>query len=262
MNWVDIAIIMILIVFVAIGFWKGLIFSMLSVFSSTINFCISIFLADPVTGLLNKWFGLESAISSSFASKFSSASPLFDVNMVSMTKAEMATHVSKTLSDGKVPFKGLLSKLISITPDKIEGKTSITVGEVLSKSLGGFFSLIIGFIICFILIYLILWIISLITKKAREVDGIRITDRILGVLFGLVKGFLFVAFIFSILSFFNEDGSLKAVFDYINSSSLGSWIYNVVNNIVDKYLNFNAVIKAVQNKNNTSTMLFLRYLPI
>lgn len=257
MNWVDIAIILILIVFVAIGFWKGLIFSMLSVFSSTINFCISIFLAEPVTGLLNKWFRLESAITSGFSAKFSSASSLFDVNMVSMTKSEMSTHVSKTLAEGKVPFKNILSKLISITPEKIQGKTSITVGEVLSKALGGFFSLIIGFIICFILIYVILWIVSLITKKAREVDGIRITDRILGVLFGLVKGFLFVALIFSILSFFNEDGSLKSVFDYINSSSLGSWIYNVVNNIVDKYLNINAVINAVKNKGSFYNILLL-----
>lgn len=246
MNWIDIGIIVILIVFIAIGFWKGLIFSLLSVFSTFVNFCISIFLARPITNLLNNWFGMESSMCKGFMSKFSSATPLFDTNMVGMTKSEISSHISKTLSEGKVPFKKLLSAMIKISPEQIEAKESCTLNEILSKSFSAFFSLIIGFIISFAIIYLILWIISLLTNKAREIDGIRITDRILGVLFGLIKGFLFVAFLFSILSFFNEDGSLKSVFDYINQSQLGSWIYNVVKTLVDKYLNFGAVVKQVQ----------------
>lgn len=246
MNWIDVGIIVILIVFIAIGFWKGLIFSLLSVFSTFVNFCISIFLARPITNLLNNWFGMENAICNGFMSKFSSATPLFDTNMVGMTKSEISKHVAQTLSDGNVPFKKILSAMIKISPEQIEAKETCTLNQILSKSFSAFFSLIIGFIISFAIIYLILWIISLITKKAREVDGIRITDRILGVLFGLIKGFLFITLLFSILSFFNEDGSLKSVFDYIGQSQLGSWIFNVVKGIVDKYLNFGAVVKAVQ----------------
>lgn len=248
MNWVDIGIIVILIIFIAIGFWKGLIFSLLSVFSTFVNFCISIFLARPISTLLNNWFGMETAMCNGFMSKFSSASPLFDTNLVGMTKSELSSHITKTLSEGKVPFKKLLSAMIKISPEQIEAKDSLTLNEILSKSFSAFFSLIIGFIISFAIIYLILWIISLITNKAREVDGIRITDRILGVIFGLVKGFLFITLIFSILSFFNENGALKSVFDYVNESQLGSWIFNVVKGIVDKYLNFNAVINAVQKQ--------------
>jgi len=246
MNWIDIIIIAIIIVFVGIGFYKGFVFSLLSVFSSSINFFLSVFLAKPVTGLLNSWFGLEGAISNGFAAKFSSATPLFDVNMVGMTKSEISSHITKALKEGELPFKKILNSMLSVTPEKLEGKVSCTLNDILSRAFGSFFSLIIGFLITFILIYLVLFIISLITKKAREIDGIRITDRILGVLFGLVKGFLTVAFLFAILSFFNEDGALRSVFEYINSSAIGSWIYNNVNDIVDKYLNFNAVLKAVQ----------------
>lgn len=246
MNWVDIAIIAILIVFIAIGFGKGLIFSLMSVFSFSINFFISVFLARPVTNLLNSCFSMESSLTKSFASKLSSTSSLFDTNMVGMSKSEISNHVTQALSEGDIPFKKTLSSMLKITPEQIEAKETCTLNQILSKSFSSFFSLIIGFLISFILIYLVLWIISKITNKAREIDGIRITDRILGVLFGLVKGFLFVSLLFSILSFFNEDGSLKSVFDYINESSLGSWIYNVVKGIVDKYLNFNAVIKVVQ----------------
>lgn len=246
MNWIDIGIIAILIVFIAIGFGKGLIFSLMSVFSFSINFFISVFLARPVTNLLNKCFSLESALTKSFTTKLSSTTQLFDTNMVGMSKSEISKHVTQTLSEGDIPFKKTLSSMIKISPEQIEAKGTCTLNQILSKSFASFFSLIIGFVISFLLIYIVLWIISKITNKAREVDGIRITDRILGVLFGLIKGFLFVSLIFSILSFFNEDGSLKSVFDYINESSLGSWIYNVVKGIVDKYLNFNAVIKVVK----------------
>lgn len=256
MNWIDVGIIVILIVFIAMGFWKGLIFSLLSVFSTFVNFCISIFLARPITNLLNNWFGMEGAMCKGFMSKFSSATPLFDTNMVGMSKSEISKHVAQTLSEGKVPFKKLLGAMIKISPEQIEAKETCTLNEILSKSFSAFFSLIIGFVISFAIIYLVLWIISLITKRTREIDGIRITDRILGVLFGLVKGFLFIAFLFSILSFFNEDSSLKSVFDYINQSQLGSWIFNVVKGIVDKYLNFNAVVKAVQEHK----MLFLQMI--
>lgn len=247
MNWVDIGIIAILIVFIGIGFGKGLIFSIMSVFSLSVNFFLSVFLAEPITSLLNNWFGMQNAISNSFMSKFSSTSELFDVNMVGMSESEMSNHISNTLSEGGVPFKKMISSMMKITPEQIEAKETCTVNQILSKSFSACISLIIGFIISFILIYLVLWIISIVTNKAREVDGIRITDRILGVFFGLIKGFLFVALIFSILSFFNEDGSLKSVFDYINQSSLGSWIFTTVKGLVDKYLNFNAVLKAVQN---------------
>lgn len=246
MNWVDIGIILILIVFIAIGFGKGLIFSLMSVFSVSINFFISIFLARPVTNVLNSWFGLENSLTKAFMSNFSSTTPLFDTNLVGMSKKEISKHVTQTLSEGDIPFKKMLSSMLKISPEQIEAKETCSLNQILSKSFSSFFSLIIGFVISFLFIYLVLWIISKITNRAREIDGIRITDRILGVVFGLIKGFLFVALIFSILSFFNEDGSLKSVFDYINESSLGSWIFNVVNGIVDKYLNFNAVLKVVK----------------
>lgn len=247
MNWVDAVIIVLIILFAAIGFWKGFVFSLLSVFSGFINFCISIFLARPVTNLLNKIFGLEGALTKAFGAKFTSATPLFDVNMVGMSQADINAHITNTLSEGNMPFKRIFTSMLKVTPEKIADKDFCSVGEILSKSLGSFFSLIIGFVIIFLLIYLVLWIVSLMTKKARQVDGIRVTDRILGVLFGLVKGFLVIAFIFSILSFFNEGGVLKPFFDYINNSALGSFIYGHVNAIIDKYLNFSAVVKAVQD---------------
>lgn len=245
MNWIDLIILIILVVFVAVGFWKGFIFSILSMFSFFINFAISLFLTRPVTNLLNSWFGLESGLTNAFSNKILSMGEGFSTNLVGMTDSEISSHVSKTLESADFPFKRMFEGMLNIKADQIADKASLTLNDILSKSLGSFFSLIISFIIIFLLIYLVLWIISLISKKAKQVDGIRIVDRILGVLFGLVKGFLSIAFVFAILSFFSEDGLLKEVFSYINQSAIGSFIYQNVNTLVDTYLNFDTLSKAV-----------------
>lgn len=247
MNWIDAILLVILIVFVSIGFWKGFIFSILSMFSAFINFVLAIFLTRPVTNLLNSWFGLEGGLTNAFSNKITSMGEGFSTNLVGMTDSEISTHVSSTLKESNFPMQNLFKSMLNIKADQIADKTSLTLNDILSKSLGSFFSLIISFVIVFLLIYLVLWIISLISKKAKEVDGIRIVDRLLGVVFGLVKGALTIAFVFAILSFFSEDGVLEPVFNYINNSAIGSWAYQNINTLVDKYLNFDTLSKVVQS---------------
>ena len=239
MNWIDIAIIIIMVVFV--GTWKGFVFSVLSIFSSTINFFISLLLTRPTTNLLNRWFGFEGSLTNGLSSKLTSMSAKFDVNMVGMSKDEISSHISTTLSESKFPLKGLFGNMLKVTPEKIEGKTSCTLNDILSRSLGSFFSLIITFVVLFILIYIILFIIGKISKKAQEVNGIRAVDRTLGFIFGFVKGALIICFVFAILSFFSEDGFLSGLFEYIHASKIGDWVYTTVNNIIDKYVNFKTI---------------------
>lgn len=248
MNWIDIIIIAIMLVFIAIGFWKGFIFSILSIFSAFINFVISILLTRPVTNLFNSWFGLEGALTKGFEGKLTSMHDGFNLNMVGMTDSQISTHISTTLEESNFPLKNMFEKLLTVNSEKIADQTSITLNDILSNSLGSFFSLIISFVIIFIIIYLILFLISKISKKAKEIDGIRITDRILGVVFGIVKGALVVIGLFAILSFFKEDGALEPVFKYISNSEMSSWIYSNINTLVDKYITLDNITSIIKSK--------------
>ncbi len=245
MNFVDIIILLILIVFVAIGFYKGFVFSILSLFSGFLNFVLAILLTKPVNNVMNSIFKLEGSLTTAFANKFTSLSSGFNTNLVGMTDEAIKSHVSSTLSDANFPMQKLFNRLLNIKSEIIADKTSLSLNDILSKSFGSFFSLIISFVVIFILIYIVLLIISAITKKARKIDGIRVADRIFGVLFGVVKAALVICFIFSILSFFNENGMLKPVFEYINASPLGKLFYGPINDLVDKYLNFNTLKNAL-----------------
>lgn len=244
MNWIDIGIIGIMLIFISIGLWKGFVISMVSMFTSSINFIISLFLVRPTTNLFNKIFGLESALTKGFTGKLSSMSSGFDTNLVGMSREEISSHVSKTLSESKFPLKGLFKSMLDITPEKIDGKASCTLNQILSKSLGSFFALIITFVVIFVLIYVVLFVISKVSKKAQEVTTIRVIDRILGFVFGLIKGAICIAFIFGILSLFSESGALSEVFTYIHASKIGDWAYTNVNYFVDKYVNFKAIAEA------------------
>lgn len=247
MNWLDVVILLILIAFIAYGCYKGLIFSVISLFSNFINFVIALFLTRPMTNLFNKMFGLEGALTKGFASKISSMGAGFNQNLVGMSSAEIKSHVSTTLTEADFPFKNLFKSMLRMDGDAIASKGSLTLTDILSKSFGSFFALVICFVITFALIWGVLFFVGWLSKKFHQVDSIRVIDRVLGSLFGLVKGCLAVCFIFAILSFFNENGVMAPFFDYLKSSALGNFMYSNVNYLVDKYLNFKTVVNAIKS---------------
>jgi len=246
MNWIDIVILAILLIFIAFGFWKGFAFSVISLFGSFINTVISLFLTKPVNLLLNNWFKLEGSITNSLSHKISAMHEGFNTNLVGLTNKEIKSHISTTLSKSDFPLSKLFNRLIKIDSDSILDKTELTLNDILSKSLGSFFSLIISFIIIFILIYLFLFILTVVTKKIKEVESIRITDRILGVLFGAIKGAITIAFIIAIISLFKENGLLEPVINYIKQSTIGGFAYTHINTFTDKYITLQNVVKVLK----------------
>ena len=202
MNWIDIVIIAVLLIFVIIGCVKGFMFSILSLFGGTVNFFIALLLCKPATTLINSVFGLESALSNTFSSNLTNMSTGFDIVLSSFgSQAELSTHVSETINNSSLSTfsKGILNNTVHITTDNVAG-TNITLNNIISSSVATFLTIVITFVILFALIYLILWILSSISKKARQISGIKITDRIFGIIFGFIKGSLVIILIFGILS--------------------------------------------------------------
>jgi len=247
MNWVDILIIAIILIFIIIGCVKGFVFSILSIFGGTVNFIISLFLCKPMANFLNSSFNLESALVSNFTEKLSNISADFNTSLSTFkTQAELNSHINNTINNSSLGgfTKKILSNTINVTPENV-AKSNLTLNNIISNSFSTFISIIISFIIVFILIYLILWLISFLSKKANQISDIKFTDRILGVIFGFFKGLLLVLFIFAILSLFNQDGLLSGLFNEINNSTIGGWIYNNVCEFMHKYINLKDIAKDI-----------------
>ena len=190
---------------------------------------------------------LKPTLEKSFTSKLSSMHEGFNTNLVGLDNAEIKKHISSTLKESDFPLTNLFSKLINVKKDSIAHKSELTLNNILSDSLSKFFTLIISFVVIFLLIYLILFIISIITKKLHEIETIRITDRILGVLFGAIKGCLTIMFIIAIISLFNENGILGDIISYMKDSSIGGFAYKHINLFTDKYITLTNVVKTIKH---------------
>ena len=68
MNYIDIIIIAILLIFIIVGVCRGFIFSLLSVFGGIINIYLATLLTKPMTSLTST-IGLNSAITNAYAQK-------------------------------------------------------------------------------------------------------------------------------------------------------------------------------------------------
>lgn len=247
MNWVDFLIIIIVLIFIVVGCLKGFVFSILSLFGGTVNFTLSIVLCRPVSNLINNIFKLDSALVTSFSSKLSKLSSNFDISLSSFnSEADLNSYITNTINNSSLSSfsKKILNNSINITPEDIQN-TDITLNNIISKSLATFISIIISFIIIFILIYLLLWLISFLSRKANQISDIKFTDRLLGTIFGFIRGTLIIVFMFIILSFFSETGLLSGLFNQIHQSPIGNWLYSNINNFTDKYINLKDIAKNI-----------------
>ena len=247
MTWIDILIILVLVIFIIVGCIKGFVFSIISLFGTTVNFFISMCLCKPMNNFLNSAFNLQEGLINKFASSLSSMSSGFDVKLSTFTsQSELSSHINETIYNSNLSnfSKKILDSSINLTPNTVAG-SDLTLNNIISTSFASFLSIIISFVLIFILIYALLWVISFLSKKANEISDIRFTDRLLGTFFGFIRGFIVIVLVFAILSLFNENGLLSSLFNLIDNSTIANWLYEGVNSFMDKYINIKDIAKSV-----------------
>lgn len=236
MNYIDIIIIAILLIFIIVGVCRGFIFSLLSVFGGIINIYLATLLTKPMTSLTST-IGLNSAITNAYAQKMQAFSG-FNENLVGKTAEQLQAHIKSSIDGSSLSgiTKTLTNWFLKISPENLQGKTSVTLTDILSKAFASFWCVLIAFIVSLVIVYLVLWVITLIANKLKQIKPINATDKILGVLFGAVKGSLIVCLIFAVLSLFNQTGIMGDVVSAIQSSKIGGWSYHYVYDFVHNYL--------------------------
>lgn len=253
MNWFDLVVIIVVLIFTIISIKRGFLLSVLDVFSFFVNLVISLFLAKPMRGLLDL-FGMESGIAGKLYTHYSGFGEDFTVDLIEYSKngnitdfVNDAINTSPMNSFGKKLFNGTINNNLS---EKLASSSNETVSlaDIMSKSLAQFITVVSAFLICFILVYVVLIIIKLITKKITQSKFVNTFDKLFGACFGVVKGFLFWVAIFVVLSFFSDNGILSSVIGYINQSAIGGWLRSNVNTFMLEYVNIKQFIIDILNK--------------
>lgn len=251
MNWLDLGLLVFAIIFVVIGIRKGFMTSMLSHFSFSINALLSFFLCKPIGLVLNKLFGLQSAIASSYHSTFVNTADVFSTNLMTVSQNELSGVVSNAIDGcGKSSLEKWLFKIFINKPSLYSelhesGLESRTMADILSNTYASFFTTLISFVTSLVLLYLLVLLFRLIAKKLREVGFIRIVDNIFGAFYGLIRCLLILIVVSCIIKILSPMAWIKPAVEYINGSFFGQLIYTQISDFFNNFLNFNDIIRAI-----------------
>ena len=116
--------------------------------------------------------------------------------------------------------------IINILSNNITFDGAMTCGEIFAPILSKIIIKIILFIGIFIIIKIVLWFLfkflNMLTKKC----GLTSIDRILGLLVGVLKGFIYCSLIFIILSALSSLNVSSTLTSFVESGVVSSYIYN------------------------------------
>lgn len=244
MSVVDIIVIVVLAIFAIIGFVKGFLNTLLSLFGNLASLAIAIVIVEPCTKFLNNIFGIVNWLGGLIVNGLTSAGILpISMEGASWTGQQVVDHLN---GQG-----GLIEKLVTLFIDKealyysgetaIEGATELT--SFLSDKMGNFAAMIFTVIIMFILIRVGILILSkifdAITKK-RALSGL---DRLLGATIGLLKGGVIVFAVLSVM--YALAPIIPIINDWISTAPFTQWIYGYVSELINwaiKSIDFTAFI--------------------
>lgn len=253
MNWIDAIIIVIVLVFMIFGIKKGFMFSVIDIFSITVNFVISLFFTKYMRGFLNL-FKMESAITNKLYVKYAGLGEGFTTDLIEYSKngnvTDFVNDAFNSSSLGKFStklFNGTINNKLS---DKLLASQNQTVSlaDIMSRSVAQFITVVVSFAVCFALIYLLLLLLKKLSARLQKSSFVNTFDKIFGAGFGIIKGFLFIVSLFVVLSFFSDNGILSSVISYINESALGSWLRSSVNTFMIEYIDIKQFILDIINK--------------
>lgn len=228
---IDYVVIAILGIFAIIGFVKGFLNTLVSLFGNLASLAIAIILAKSVANFLNNTFTLVEKLGNWILTGIVHLLPEF-IPSESMTGQQIIDSLGA---------HGLLGKIIGLFVDSSVTYVDLEhLESTLSVSLGNAVLIVFTVIALFILIRIALALLSKLfdaITKNRALSGL---DRIMGFVFGLAKGILFVGVILGALYVLNVLPFIGSWFNgLVEESVVVKWMYEYLRQF------FNWVIDSV-----------------
>lgn len=231
MNFVDIAVLGIIALFVIIGYFRGFLGTLLSFAGTIIALAAAYFLAKTVATMIGGIGGLRDSLGGVFSGMFDGEVFTKTIDMSSI----------EAVSEGLLGL-GIPDFLIAILAEPIVAaaaatglNTPMSLATYLGPVIVDFILLVISFIIIFFVVKLIMMIVQRFVKKVLLNKTLRIGDRILGGVFGIVKAYFILCLLILLLEvLIPAVPDLGAIQVMLNESTLTKTI--VDNNLIKKLI--------------------------
>ena len=215
MSYIDRAIIAIVVLCALIGLWKGFFKTVISFFGLLVSFMAAFFLTKPVVGAL-----LDIDAVKNFVVGGGSGFSLFG-------------WISGKLSD--ITSEGVLGTLLSPFI-KLSESQGVDVHTGVSLLLAnGIFSIMVC-IGLFIVIRFILLLFTMFANAMSKGKFVGALNRLLGLIFGAVKGAWHVCVLMFILSFLLGFSFMAPVRNQIDNSVIAAPVYEQVTKLSEKFI--------------------------
>ncbi|MDR0286774.1 MAG: CvpA family protein, partial [Clostridiales bacterium] len=216
MNWADLTVILILILFAFIGYKRGFVLSVYSIVSILIALVLAFLLYPGVSQMLL-------------------ATPLKGTLETGITQKLTALQTGG-ITSAQVTGDQLMTQLK--LPELLRPQMAIAMGDMtksmdfsaaiqkISSSFAEFLMNIVSMVILFCIVLLILHLLKGILKKIVKIPVIKQADKLGGFLFGIAQGVLVLFVLVSLLHVFGSTGHLTAVIDQVQNSKVADWFYS------------------------------------
>ena len=183
MPWLDIVVIALVIVVAFFGLARGFLKSLLELFGTLITLIVSICLAKPFSALLENWFGMSTALGNALEPSISNAigdsgGSISNFFLNKFAEILMGQNYWETYPQG------------SADPSFIAD---------FSAQIGSILAVVISVVILYILFRIAVAILGRIFDAITKNRTIGSVDRLLGFVFGFLKGCLIVSVVFVIV---------------------------------------------------------------
>ena len=246
---IDIAFLAILIIFAVIGLYVGFTKSAVSMIGTFASIVLAILAAKPIASLIDKIFGASVFFSTKIANAFYGIDPYFEKIQESAISGETVSQQISSLDGVNTPIRLIIKK--TLNGQTIEAGES--VGGVLGSIFGHLVTIAIAVVVGFILIRLVLWLITKLFAKLTEYKFIGAIDKTLGFVLGAAKGFIYVAFVFIIISLLSYIPSVNSyVNDVCTESKISGRVYKWVDNLTQNFIadNMQDLVDSIRERND------------
>jgi len=210
---VDLIIGVIIILFLIIGYKKGLVFCLINLATFIVAIVLAFALCSPVAELVKNTTDVDENMKAFIVSHMPGGE-------------EIDLKANEQLPD---PIKNTIDDSVTAINEAKEKAIDATATEITNNVLKA-----ICFVAIFFLVKILMWVLKLVSRIFTKIPVIEQINSLGGMIVGTLEGIIIVYVVFGVISLISPMLTNTAIVDNINGSFFGKMMYN--NNIVVKYI--------------------------
>lgn len=244
MAIVDITVIVILLLFLLVGWASGFINSILALVGWLVSLIIAIVLAPPFINMLSNMFNLDTAIGGAIESWLAGMNEGFNIVITADNKSSVLIDMISGLGVSDDMASGFVSVITMVIPLQ-EGQT---IAQYLAPIATNVIMFIIATTILFIIFRIIIWIISTIFEKMFDkFKTLKKIDKILGLFIGFIEGAIIILLLNVIYYLLKDMAFMQEVNAYFADSVYMKTIGNGIMEFLDNNFSFEDIFNYLFN---------------